>query len=96
MERSWPHVLGGFSLVPPSLRWEQRTYQAWTDQPCSVSRWSSLAALSGDPGQGDQRQSRWRRHDDHGYSAGAGRENEEVVPVNVSTWVLLLGVTVGR
>ena len=28
--------------------------------------------------------------------AEAGRENEEVVPVNVSTWVLLFGVTVGR
>jgi hypothetical protein len=26
----------------------------------------------------------------------AVREDEEVVPVNVSTWVLLLGVTVGR
>jgi hypothetical protein len=24
------------------------------------------------------------------------RENEEVVPVNESTWVLLFGVTVGR
>jgi len=26
----------------------------------------------------------------------AVRENEEVVPVNVSTWVLSSGVTVGR
>jgi urease subunit gamma len=24
------------------------------------------------------------------------REDEEVVPVNISTWVLLFGVTVGR
>ncbi|QNT90401.1 hypothetical protein HEP81_00063 [Streptomyces griseofuscus] len=28
--------------------------------------------------------------------AEAVRETEEVVPVNVSTWVLSLGVTVGR
>jgi hypothetical protein len=27
---------------------------------------------------------------------GTVRNNEEVVPVNVSTWVLLSGVTVGR
>ena len=37
---------------------------------------------------------------DHGGtllpSAEAVRENEEVVPVNVSTWVLSSGVTVGR
>ncbi|MCU1615394.1 MAG: hypothetical protein JWO98_2934 [Frankiales bacterium] len=47
--------------------------------------------------QGEQRESRWRTQDDHGYSLPeAGRENEEVVPVNVSTWVLLFGVTVGR
>jgi hypothetical protein len=29
-------------------------------------------------------------------SGGRARENEEVVPVNVSMWVLLLKVTVGR
>ena len=35
--------------------------------------------------------------DGHCYSLlEAVRENEEVVPVNVSTWVLLLRVTVGR
>ena len=32
----------------------------------------------------------------HCYFSGAVRENEEVVPVNVSTWVLPSGVTVGR
>jgi hypothetical protein len=35
-------------------------------------------------------------HGDHCYFPGAVRENEEVVPVNVSTWVLPSGVTVGR
>ena len=35
-------------------------------------------------------------HGDHCYVPDAVRENEEVVPVNVSTWVLSSGVTVGR
>jgi hypothetical protein len=33
---------------------------------------------------------------DRRYYPETVRENEEVVPVNVSTWVLLFGVTVGR
>jgi urease subunit gamma len=33
---------------------------------------------------------------DRCYFAETVRENEEVVPVNISTWVLLFGVTVGR
>lgn len=41
-------------------------------------------------------QNRWRTHGDHCYFPEAVRENEEVVPVNVSTWVLPSGVTVGR
>ena len=35
-------------------------------------------------------------HGGHCYFPEAVRENEEVVPVNVSTWVLPSGVTVGR
>jgi urease subunit gamma len=35
-------------------------------------------------------------HGDHRYFPEAVREIEEVVPVNVSTWVLPSGVTVGR
>jgi urease subunit gamma len=33
---------------------------------------------------------------DHCYFSETVRQNEEVVPVNVSTWVLPSGVTVGR
>jgi hypothetical protein len=33
---------------------------------------------------------------DRCYGPETVGENEEVVPVNVSTWVLLFGVTVGR
>jgi len=33
---------------------------------------------------------------DRCYVLETVREDEEVVPVNVSTWVLLFGVTVGR
>jgi hypothetical protein len=33
---------------------------------------------------------------DHCYFLGDRATGEEVVPVNVSTWVLLFGVTVGR
>jgi hypothetical protein len=35
-------------------------------------------------------------HSDGCYFPAAVRETEEVVPVNVSTWVLPSGVTVGR
>jgi len=35
-------------------------------------------------------------HGDYCYVPEAVRETEEVVPVNVSTWVLPSGVTVGR
>jgi hypothetical protein len=35
-------------------------------------------------------------HGDHCYFSEAVRENEEVVPVNVSTWVLSSVATVGR
>jgi len=54
------------------------------------------AAASGVLGLGQHRYSRWRRHDDHRYSFRRPYENEEVVPVNASTLVLLFGVTVGR
>ncbi|MEU2421040.1 hypothetical protein ABZ619_08350 [Streptomyces sp. NPDC007851] len=38
----------------------------------------------------------WRTADAPASFAAAVRENEEVVPVNDSTWVLSSGVTVGR
>jgi len=61
-----------------------------------------------DPGAGDGRgrrggkggtpplKTRWRTTATTATLLAAVRENEEVVPVNVSTWVLLSGVTVGR
>lgn len=39
---------------------------------------------------------RWRTTATTATVPEAVRENEEVVPVNVSTWVLSSGVTVGR
>jgi hypothetical protein len=56
----------------------------------------SLTAASGDPGRGEHRYSRWRTTTTTANLPKAVQENEEVVPVNVSTWVLPSGVTVGR
>ena len=56
----------------------------------------SLTAASGDPGRGEHRYSRWRTTATTANLPEAVQENEEVVPVNVSTWVLPSGVTVGR
>ncbi len=42
------------------------------------------------------RKIRWRTTATTASFAEAVRDNEEVVPVNVSTWVLPSGVTVGR
>ncbi len=41
-------------------------------------------------------QTRWRATVTIASFPAAVQENEEVVPVNVSTWVLSSGVTVGR
>jgi len=41
-------------------------------------------------------QNRLAGNADRCYFSETVRGNEEVVPVNVSTWVLLFGVTVGR
>lgn len=42
------------------------------------------------------RKTRWRATVTIASFPEAVQENEEVVPVNVSTWVLPSGVTVGR
>lgn len=65
-------------------------------QLCSFMTLLSLTAASGDPGRGERRFSRWRTTVTAANLPKAGQVNEEVVPVNVSKWVLLSGVTVGR
>src|SRR5680860_1542645 len=52
----------------------------------------SLTAASGDPGRGEHRYSRWRTTATTAKLPKAVQENEEVVPMNVSTWVLPSGV----
>jgi hypothetical protein len=52
---------------------------------------ASAPSLSDEPPQ-----KRVAGNGDRCYFWEAVREDEEVVPVNVSTWVLLFGVTVGR
>jgi len=47
-------------------------------------------------GSGASAKIRLADHGDHCYFSGAVQDNEEVVPVNVLTWVLPSGVTVGR
>jgi urease subunit gamma len=47
-------------------------------------------------GHGARAKTVWRTSVAAATFAEAVREDEEVVPVNVSTWVLPSGVTVGR
>ena len=47
-------------------------------------------------GHGASAKTCWRTTATTATFSEAVRENEEVVPVNVSTWVLPSGVTVGR
>jgi hypothetical protein len=57
------------------------------------SCWLSVTAFAAAP---EPRKTRWRTTATTANLPEAARENEEVVPVNVSTWVLPSGVTVGR
>ena len=65
-------------------------------QLCSFMTLFSLTAASGDPGRGEHWYSRWRTTATTVNLPKAVEESEEVVPVNVSTWVLPSGVMVGR
>ena len=55
--------------------------------------WLSVTAFAAGP---EPRKTCWRTTATTATFPEAVRENEEVVPVNVSTWVLPSGVTVGR
>ena len=58
------------------------------------SCWLSVTAFAA--GSGASGKTRWRTMASTASFPKAVRENEEVVPVNVSTWVLPSGVMVGR
>ena len=58
------------------------------------SCWLSVTAFAAGPGASAK--TCWRTTATTATFPEAVRENEEVVPVNVSTWVLPSGVTVGR